>query len=276
MPRRTILRIEVVNGALSHDLIHLGDAVGWTRRAHYGALYKKTKVVFRRGFSMSFRQRLFATGSLAALVVGAATTISAQNLVVNGSFEGPDGLAGWSIGGTASDGYLPVAIQYNQSSQYPTGAQGESVPTDNAPSASPDGPGSKGVYFVSDHANNLSVSQNIYLTPGTYKIGFDTYDTFNGAVQPNDAQLTAEIAGVQLANYALSSVAPGVWATHSGLASISVAGYYPVSFVFNTTMFPAKDVVIDQAYVIDSSGDGDPGGGGRASLLGWRYERSGQ
>ena len=126
--------------------------------------------------------------------------------------------------------------------------------------ASPDGPGSKGVYFVSDHANNLSVFQNIYLAPGTYQIGFDTYDTFNGAVQPNDAQLTAQIAGVQLANYALSSVSPGVWTTHSGLATISVAGYYPVAFVFNTTTFPAKDVVIDQAYVIGASGAGTPVG----------------
>ena len=204
---------------------------------------------------------------VSALALGVAHAASAQNLVVNGSFEGTNGLAGWTIGGTVGDGANPVAIAYNQSSNYPTGAQGEVVPTDNAPSASPDPAGLNGVYFVSDAATGLSVYQKIFLAPGSYKIGFDTYDTFNGYVQPYDAFLTANIAGVQLANYALSSVQPGVWSTHSGIASISVAGYYEVSFAFTTPNFsettnppefPAKDVVIDRAYVVDVAGGGTP------------------
>ena len=195
-------------------------------------------------------------GSFAMTGVAAAAS---TNLVQNGSFEGADGLSDWSIGGTAGDGYVPVAIGYNQSSEYPTGAQGEAVPTDDAMSASPDGPGLQGAYFVSDQATDLSLYQYVYLTPGSYDIGFDTYDTYNGFDQPGDATLTAEIAGVQLASYQLSSVQPGIWSTHSGEADILTAGDYLVTFTFNTPGSPenAKDVVIDQAYVLAS-----PTGGG--------------
>jgi hypothetical protein len=211
----------------------------------------------------------------ALVMVGSA---SAANLVVNGSFEGATGVppTGWSLGGIVSDGADPVAIQYNQSSNYPTGAQGEKVPTDNAASLSPDPAGLNGVYFVSDEAKNLSLFQVVHLTPGSYEIGFDSYDTFNGALQKRDATLTANIAGVELANFDLASVNPGIWNSFSGVAKISTAGDYIVSFTFNTPDTPAnpdpanpngefnaKDVVIDRAYVIsDAAGGGVsiPGG----------------
>jgi hypothetical protein len=144
------------------------------------------------------------------------------------------------------------------------------VPADTAMSASPDGAGSNGVYFVSDEAKNLSLFQYVHLTPGSYSIGFDSYDTINGSAQPHDGVLTADIAGVQLANFSLASVAPGLWTTHSGTADITTEGDYLVSFVFNTPFTPsnpdpnspggeynAKDVVIDRAFVI-----ADPAGGG--------------
>jgi PEP-CTERM motif len=207
---------------------------------------------------------------IATLVM--AGSASAANLVVNGSFEGATGVppSGWSIGGTVSDGADPVAIQYNQSSNYPTGAQGEAVPTDDAMSLSPDPAGLNGVYFVSDEAKKLSLFQIVHLTPGSYEIGFDSYDTFNGSIQPHDATLTANIAGVQLANFDLASVNPGIWNSFSGVAKISTAGDYLVSFTFNTPDTPsnpdpanpggefnAKDVVIDRAYVIsDAAGGG--------------------
>jgi hypothetical protein len=73
----------------------------------------------------------------------------------------------------------------------------------------------------------------VHLTPGSYEIGFDSYDTFNGSVQPHDASLTANIAGVELANFDLASVAPGVWSAYSGVAKISTAGDYLVSFTFS-------------------------------------------
>ena len=202
---------------------------------------------------------------VSALAMTVAHAASAQNLVVNGSFEGTNGLAGWSIGGIVGDNAYPVAIAYNQSSNYPTGAQGEVVPTDNAASASPDPAGLNGVYFVSDAATNLSVYQKVYLAPGSYQIGFDSYNTYNGYIQPYDANLTANIAGVELANYDLSSVGPGVWNTHAGTALITVAGFYEVSFAFTTPNFstytnppqyPAKDVVIDRAYVVGVASGG--------------------
>jgi PEP-CTERM motif len=109
----------------------------------------------------------------------------------------------------------------------------------------------------------------VFLTPGSYDIGFDSYDTRNGSVQPHDATLTAEIAGVQLANFSLSSVSPGSWSSHAGEANIQVAGNYLVSFVFNTPDTPAnpdpsnpdgeynaKDAVIDRAYVVAATDSG--------------------
>jgi PEP-CTERM motif len=203
-------------------------------------------------------------------VIGSAS--AATNLVVNGSFEGATGVPpiGWSLGGTVSDHAPPVAIQYGQASPYPFGAQNEVVPTDDAISLSPDAAGSNGVYFVTDEAKNLSLFQVVHLTPGSYDIGFDSYDTFNGAMQPHDATFTANIAGVQVANFDLASVDPGVWDSHSGVAKITTAGDYLVSFTFNTPDTPAdpdpanpggeynaKDVVIDRAYVIsDAAGGG--------------------
>ncbi len=191
---------------------------------------------------------------------------ASTNLIKNGSFEdvgntffnGPGGVAGWSESGTIDDGAYPVAIQYNQISEYPTGAQGELVPTDNAPTISPDGAGAYGVYFVSDQAHDVSIYQNIYLTPGSYDIGFDAYFTENGFVQPADADLTATIAGVDLANIDIATITPQVWKTYSGEAKISAAGDYLVAFTFNTPMSPehAKDVVIDQAYVLASADGG--------------------
>jgi hypothetical protein len=201
-----------------------------------------------------------------------AGSAGAQNLIVNGSFEGATGgtPTGWSLGGTASDGLEPVAIHYNQSSEYPLGAQGESVSVDTATSLSPDAAGQDAVYFVSDEAKNLSLFQVVHLNPGSYDIGFDSYDTFNGDEQPHDATLTANIAGVELANFDLASVTPGVWNSYSRVAKITTAGDYLVSFTFNTPDTPAdpnpanprgeynaKDVVIDRAYLIsDAAGGG--------------------
>lgn len=206
-----------------------------------------------------------------AFCAAAPANAAAINLVTNGSFEGPTAgtPTGWSVGGSAFDGYVPVTIAYNQTGSYPNGAQGEAVPADNAITLSPDPAGLNGVYFVSDEAKNLSLYQYVYLTPGSYDIGFDSYDTHNGNAQPHDATLTAEIAGVQLADFSLSSVSPGSWGSYTGEAKIQTAGNYLVSFVFNTPDTPAnpdpsnpngeynaKDVVIDRAYVIAAIDNG--------------------
>ena len=216
------------------------------------------------------RKWVYATAMIFSFM--AVTSAKAQNLVQNGSFEGVTGVApsSWSVGGVATDGYYPVAIMFNQGSNYPNGAQGEAVPTDNATSLSPDVAGSNAVYFVSDEAKNLSLYQSVYLTPGSYDIGFDSYATFNGSQQPHDSVLSASIAGIQLANFDLAGVVPGTWISHSGKAQIVTAGEYLVEFIFNTPDTPAnpdptnpngeynaKDVLIDRAYVVS---DSTPGG----------------
>ena len=212
---------------------------------------------------------VITTATICGFIGPAAASV--VNFVTNGSFEGKTGVApsGWSVGGSAFDGFGPVAIAYGQTGHYPLGAQGEAVPKDDASSASPNAAGANGVYFVSDEAKNLSLYQSVYLTPGSYEIGFDSYDTSNGASQPHDAVLTADIAGVQLASFKLSSVSPGSWSSHTGEAKIETAGDYLVSFAFNTPDTPAdpdprnpggeynaKDVVIARAFVIAASDGG--------------------
>lgn len=203
---------------------------------------------------------------LAALTTATGGSAAATNLVLNGSFEGDfvgdAPLDHWTTIGSALDGYPPVAIPYNQAPGvlYPNGAEGEPVPADTVTtSLSPDAAGAHGVYFVTDNASGLALVQTIHLDAGSYDIGFDSYDTFNGAVQPGDAHLTAEILGVTVADFSLSSVGPGVWSTHAGVAQIQQAGDYQITFAFTTPDAPAnaKDVIIDRAFVV-----GDAAGGG--------------
>lgn len=189
--------------------------------------------------------KVFAAGVVAASVT--AGTASA-NFVVNGSFE--NGLAGWTIGGSDSQGYPPVAIFYNSASGYPTGAFGEAVPPNNAPTNSPDPVGERAAYFVSDFATNQSLSQIVGpLAAGTYQIGFSAYAPANGYANFYDATFSGVVASVQLASYAVSDGPVTTWQTFAGATDLA-GGNYLVEFVFNTNGFPAKDVVIDQVYII--------------------------
>jgi hypothetical protein len=197
------------------------------------------------------------TSALAAAAVAAfgllASPAGAANLVVNGSFE--NGLAGWTIGGTETQGYPPAAIFYNTASAYPNGAFGEAVPQNNAPTNSPDAVGQRAAYFVSDFATNQSLSQVVGpIAAGTYQIGFSAYAPANGFANIIDATFSGVIATVQLANYAVSSGPATTWQTFASSNLVLAAGSYLVEFVFNTNGFPAKDVVIDQVYLIA----GDP------------------
>jgi hypothetical protein len=196
--------------------------------------------------------RVSCAGLAAAAFGLFAQPAAAANLVVNGSFE--SGLLGWAIGGVDLQGFPPVAITYNSATGYPTGAFGEAVPPNNAPTNSPDPVGSHAAYFVTDLANNQSLSQTVFLTPGTYQIGFSAYLPANGFANAGDATFSGEVAGVTLANFAASTGTPQTWETFMGSTTITTAGSYPVQFVFNTNLVPSKDVVIDQVYVIP----GDP------------------
>ena len=195
--------------------------------------------------------------SLLAFGISANTASGASlNLVANGSFE--DGFNGWTHGGT----FTPVpgiattqaaTIFYNSNAPYPISAFGESVPTPNDATNSPDGPGLMGAYFVDDGARNESLSQFVFLTPGAYRIGFDVYAPNNGYANQYDARFSAQIAGMTLANYMVSSEPAAKWVNFSGVASIATAGLYSVSFLFNSPgLGVAKDLVVDRVFIVSA------------------------
>jgi len=197
---------------------------------------------------MSRRTALLGMVLAAAL----ATPATAANIVINGSFE--SGLTGWTIGGTDTQGFPPVAISYGAAQPYPIGAFGEAIPANNAPTNSPDAVGAHAAYFVSDFATNQSLSQTINLAfDGVYQLGFSSFAPGNGFANLFDASFSGVIASIVLASYNVSTGPSQTWQTFSGAANL-LAGSYTVEFLFNTNGFPAKDVVIDQVYIVA----GDP------------------
>jgi hypothetical protein len=185
-----------------------------------------------------------------ALGLSFSLPAAAANLVTNGSFE--NGLTGWTIGGIDTDNPLrpPAAIFYNSATAYPTGAFGEAVPPNNAPTNSPDPVGERAAYFVSDFTVNQSLTQTIFLNPGIYQIGFSVYAPRNGFNNAGDASFSGTIAGVVLASYNVSTGPATTWQSFQGATTIVTAGNYTIDFVFNTNRRPSKDVVIDNVYVI--------------------------
>jgi len=180
----------------------------------------------------------------ATLVAGAAH--AKPNLVTNGSFE--NGLTGFTLIGTETQGFPPVAITYGSASAYPTGAFGEAVPVDNAVSKSPDAAGKHGAYFVSDMSHQ-GLQQSIFLKPGKYQIGFDYYAPRNGFNNANDATFSGTIAGVTLVSAKVSAGPVTTWTNYSGNVNLTTAGVRTITFQFDTSAAPAKDVVIDRVYV---------------------------
>lgn len=132
--------------------------------------------------------------------------------------------------------------------------------------------GERAAYFVSDLATNQSLSQLVTLTEsGLYQIGFSAYAPANGYANFYDATFSGVVASVELANYAVSSGPVTTWQTFASSGLNLAAGNYLVEFVFNTAGFPAKDVVIDQVYIIA----GDPGTPGVPEPATWALMISG-
>ncbi len=191
--------------------------------------------------------KMLMTGAVGLFV--AASTVpgsAATNLLTNGSFE--NGFAGWTLGGTETQGYPEVVINYNSATPYPTGAFNEAVPPATG-SASPDAVGTHAAYFVSDFANE-TLSQMVYLMPGVYTIGFSAYAPNNGYQNAGDAAFSGSVAGVTLASYNVSAGPDTTWQDFTGVANIASAGWYNTSFAFSTNLFPSKDIVIDQAFIV--------------------------
>ena len=180
----------------------------------------------------------------AAALFAPLSASAATNLVTNGSFE--NGLAGWTLSGAVTDSYPAVVITYGSTAAYPTSTFGEAVAAENAAA------GTHGAYFVSDFSNQ-SLTQQVYLGVGTYQIGFSAYAPANGYGNAHDATFSGSIAGDVLANYSVSQKPGTTWLDFSGKKTVTAAGMYNIAFSFNTSGYPAKDVVIDSVYVMTAA-----------------------
>ncbi len=204
---------------------------------------------------MNFKSIVLAAAMVAA-PAGAVT-----NLINNGSFEagalGTGGFVGWTKTNTPSNvgADQPAAvIGYNNTNNYPTGAYGESVNPDNVASASPDAVGSQAAYFVGDFSVNETISQLTRLSVGNYRIGFSYYLTANGLANVNNSSFGASIIGTPVTVTAITIDTPGqTWFYATGVGRVTKAGYYTTQFIFNSNGFPAKDVVIDRVFAIQTN-----------------------
>ena len=186
---------------------------------------------------------------LATLLAAPLWASAATNLVANGSFE--SGLTGWTVSGSVGDAYPVSVITYNSASPYPTGAFGEAVPVDNAVNMSPDAPGSQALYFSSDLSTQV-VSQTVtVLTAGLYTFGLDVYLPANGYANPVDATLGLTLGSNNLGTHALSSFGATTWTPGSSTLNLA-AGTYSLALAFTSNGAPAKDIVIDDVYLISA------------------------
>ena len=206
---------------------------------------------------------MMAASIVAASAMAATTASAATNLLTNGSFE-TGSFSGWTVTNSESSSgtgsAAPVVIAYNQASGYPTGAYGESVPTDNAVNNhSPDAAGNYGAYFVSDFANPQTISQTVSLMAGTsYTFGFDIYEPANGAANPNGATFTAMLDGTPFVTLNAGTDPVTTWLTKSGANSFVANTTGDFTFSFTANGYPAKDFVIDRVYLTQTAAIPEP------------------
>jgi PEP-CTERM motif len=180
------------------------------------------------------------TVGVAAVLALSVLPSNADNILANGSFE--SGLTGWAVSGTYL--YYPVVIT-------------TSMPVDNVVGGSPDAAGTQAAYFYDDVANQF-LTQTVWLTPGTYEIGFDTYAPSTGLNNPHNATFSAAIPTATLEELTVFINSPSGWNHYSRVAGISTAGPYDVSFNFRSYGQPAKDVVVDRVYLVATNDGPSP------------------
>jgi hypothetical protein len=193
---------------------------------------------------------------VAALFAGSvlAAPATAANLLVNGSFEqGANGLQGWTLGGVIGAPPLtepPVVIPYNTAAPYPGGAHGEAIPMPGAtgnPGFDPIGNGA--LYFVADGPGPQTLSQTVTVASGSYTVGFDYYLPLNGFNNQGEARLTAFLGGQEFASFVASTQTPQVWDHFAATVYVPTGGDLTFVFNYGASTFPAKDFVVDRAYL---------------------------
>jgi len=197
-----------------------------------------------------FRRFLLASICASALLGSA----DAAPIVTNGNFA-TGNLNGWTTteapGPSGSEnpvGYPPAVVLTGNAPC----CFGEAVPVDSLNGGSP-----YAVYFVDD-VEHQTLSQTVFLQAGSYKLGFDAYNPFNGFANANDAMFSGMIAGVTLASYTVHNSGPGGWAQYDGVATILTSGNYLISFSFVPNGVPAADVLVDNVFIDPSSTSGTP------------------
>lgn len=182
----------------------------------------------------------------AAILALMSSPALAQNYVANGSFE--SGFTGWTVVPN-SGGDRPVVIAYNQASGYPTGAFGESIPTDTVVGGSPDAAGGFTAYFSADTQAN-SLTQLVNLIAGTtYRIGFDYYVPLNGYNNTFDASLSFLINDATISTFnagSASGTPPQQWRNFTTTFTPTTSG--PLEFRFQGTGNPAADFAVDRVF----------------------------
>lgn len=96
------------------------------------------------------------------MLVPASAGAAATNLLTDGSFQ--NGLTGWTLSGTETQGYPEVLTPVWRLGPLSEGAFGEVIPIPTG-SASPTLANADGLYFVSELANE-TLPQTLHLGPG--------------------------------------------------------------------------------------------------------------
>lgn len=204
---------------------------------------------------------LFLTFGVCLPAAAAPVTV---NYITNGSFKSYTGggtgatFTNWALTKGGSTG---VALAYTDGS---TTNQfgGEKIISDNATSPYPnaDKSSSHAAYFYDDTGLD-KLTQSFTLAAGTYKAGFDFYINTPGAANNNGFTFNSTVAGVSvlsmtIPNGPLSGTGNSIqakWIHVSANFTVLSAGTYTYEFTFQGNGATAKDVTVDNVYVITPS-----------------------
>ncbi len=181
-------------------------------------------------------------------VVGLPMTAQASlsNLVTNGSFETGD-FGGWTISGTQpGPDVIHLATQYGD------------VITQDPFTYGPDAGATHQAYFFDDDATEL-LTQSVNLIAGqVYEVGFDLYPTVTGAANQGAYSLTGSLGSQMVAsvNSTTNIIPTAKWTHFFGTYTPTVSGPADFSLTFTSAAGAAKDVLVDEVYVV--AGDVTP------------------